>query len=58
MIFFRLRGLTMPSESAHRDEDEILEPHVFSVPEARALVAGGEIRDMKTVVGLTYCTVP
>jgi ADP-ribose pyrophosphatase len=58
MVFFRLRGLSTPTDEAQQDEDEILEPHVFSVADALALVEEGKIRDMKTVLGLTYCTVP
>ena len=58
MVFFRFRGLSTPDRQAHSDEDEILEPRVFSVAEARALVEQGQIQDMKTALGLTYCTVP
>jgi len=57
MVFLRLRGLSPPSEPAHTDEDEILEPHVFSVSEALALAGQGDMLDMKTALGLTYCTV-
>ena len=53
MVFFKLYGLSAASETAQVDDDEILEPRVFTVAEARSLVARGEVRDMKTVVGLT-----
>jgi len=58
MVFFRLHGLSTPTDEAQQDDDEVLEPHVFSVADALALVEEGKIRDMKTVLGLTYCTVP
>ena len=53
MLFFRVDGLDEPPGTAQPDEDEIIEPRVFPVAEARALVARGEIADMKTAVGLT-----
>lgn len=53
MLFYRLDGLDDPQEVAQADEDEQLEPRVFTIGEARRLVANGEIVDMKTVVGLT-----
>jgi ADP-ribose pyrophosphatase len=55
MIFFRCTELREPSPDsvAHKDEDEDLEPREFSLADARALIAQGEIVDMKTVVGLT-----
>lgn len=52
MLVFRLDGLEEPEGEAEMDEDEIIEPKVFTVTEARAMVRRGEIRDMKTVVGL------
>ena len=52
MIYFKLGGLTAPSTEAARDEDEHLEPEVFSVEEARHLVRSGDVMDMKTVLGL------
>jgi ADP-ribose pyrophosphatase len=54
MFFFRLSGLTQPTETADVDEDEDIEPRTFSFREAREMVRRGEIVDMKTVVGLTY----
>jgi ADP-ribose pyrophosphatase len=55
MIFFRCTDLqTPPADStAHRDEDEELEPRTFDVEEARRLVHEGEIVDLKTAIGLT-----
>ncbi|HXW04763.1 MAG TPA: NUDIX hydrolase [Vicinamibacterales bacterium] len=52
MLFFRLSGLSTPTEPAAVDEDEDLEPQVFRIPDAREMVRRGEIVDMKTVVGL------
>jgi ADP-ribose pyrophosphatase len=52
MLVFRLDGLDEPPGEAAMDEDEIIEPRTFPVDEARAMVERGEIRDMKTVVGL------
>jgi ADP-ribose pyrophosphatase len=52
MLFFRLEALARPAEPAAQDEDEHLVPKVFSLAEARGLVAKGEILDMKTVAGL------
>lgn len=55
MIFFRCEELEPPApdSSARKDDDEVIEPRTFSVAEARALVATGEIVDLKTVAGLT-----
>ena len=53
MYFFRLSGLSEPTEAAALDEDEDIEPKVFTLREARDMVRRGEIVDMKTVVGLT-----
>lgn len=52
MLVYRLDGLDEPSGEAAMDEDEIIEPHVFRLAEAQEMVRRGEIRDMKTVVGL------
>lgn len=52
MLFFRIDGLEDPAGAAHMDEDEIIEPRVFSTSDARAMLARGEIADMKTAVGL------
>jgi ADP-ribose pyrophosphatase len=53
MVFFRLSGLSVPAEPAAVDEDEDIEPKVFTVADARDMVRRGEIVDMKTVAGLT-----
>jgi ADP-ribose diphosphatase len=55
MIFYRCTKLGPPSagSTAHRDEDEDIEPRTVSVEEARRMVAAGEIVDLKTVAGLT-----
>jgi ADP-ribose pyrophosphatase len=52
MVFFRLSGLTVPTEQAEPDEDEDIEPRTFMIAEAREMVRRGEIVDMKTIVGL------
>jgi ADP-ribose pyrophosphatase len=53
MVFYRLSGLSEPTEAAALDEDENLEPKVFTLADARDMVRRGEITDMKTVAGLT-----
>jgi ADP-ribose pyrophosphatase len=55
MIFFRCLELSPPApdSTAHKDDDEDIEPRRFRLDEARAMVASGEIADMKTVVGLS-----
>ena len=52
MVFFRLTGLSAPQTPAHQDDDEVLEPRTFALDEARRLVAGAGVMDMKTVLGL------
>jgi ADP-ribose pyrophosphatase len=55
MNFFLLTQLRdrLSTEAApHRDPDEILNVKEFSVKEIREMVKGGEICDMKTVVGI------
>lgn len=54
MHFYKLTGLHVPAYTAEQDEDEHLEPRTFSVAELRALVASGEITDMKTVAALQF----
>jgi ADP-ribose pyrophosphatase len=53
MVFFRLSGLEPTDEKAEVDEDEDIQSQVFDLAEARDMVRRGEIRDMKTLVGLT-----
>lgn len=52
MTFYICEALGPPSGNAHADEDEQIEPREFSFDEARALLASGQVRDMKTVFGL------
>lgn len=56
MIFYRLSGLDDPTEPAALDEDEDIEVRTFTLPDARDMARRGEIRDMKTVVGLGMIT--
>ena len=55
MIFFRLSGLRQPpSDSPHRpDDDEDIKNRAMTIAEARAMVARGEVVDLKTAYGLT-----
>lgn len=52
MTYYVCEDLGAPSGEAHRDEDEQIEPRTFTFDEARALMASGQVRDMKTVFGL------
>ena len=56
MVFFRLQGLSRPSNVLFHDEDEILESHLFTVKDAHSLLDQTNPKDMKTVIGLGYCT--
>ena len=53
MVFFRLSGLESTDEKVELDEDEDIQAQVFDLAEARDMIRRGEIRDMKTLVGLT-----
>jgi ADP-ribose pyrophosphatase len=53
MTFFRLTDLRAPERPAVPDEDEHLEPRAFSIEELDRMIQGGDIRDMKTIVGLS-----
>jgi ADP-ribose pyrophosphatase len=55
LIFFRVSDLEPPPpDSPHRaDDDEDIEVREFSFAEACAMVARGEIVDLKTAYGLT-----
>lgn len=54
MIYCRCEDLRAPAadSTVRKDEDEDIEPRTFTVAEARALVASGEIVDLKTLAGL------
>jgi ADP-ribose pyrophosphatase len=55
LIFFRVSELRAPApDSPHKpDEDEVIEPRTIGVADARAMVARGEIVDLKTAYALT-----
>jgi ADP-ribose pyrophosphatase len=55
MTFYRCEDLRPPpaDSTAAKDEDEVIEPRVLTLAEARALAASGAIVDLKTAVGLT-----
>ncbi len=56
MHFFLATGLREPGagdEAAHQDDDEDIETKAFSPKELRAMVASGQIVDLKTVAGLS-----
>ena len=55
MIYFKLSGLRQPApDSRHRpDEDEDIYAQAFTIEEAKAMVARGEIVDLKSAYGLT-----
>jgi ADP-ribose pyrophosphatase len=54
MNFFRCDDLRPPAadSTVRKDDDEDIEPRAFTIAEARALIASGEIIDMKTLAGL------
>jgi ADP-ribose pyrophosphatase len=55
MIYYRCEDLRPPApdSTAKKDDDEEIEPRTFTLAEARALVASGEIVDLKTLAGLS-----
>lgn len=53
MHFFRLTALTRPLQPAMQDDDEVLAPRVFGLDEARQLAHQDDVKDMKTVLGLS-----
>lgn len=55
MIFYRCTELAAPApdSTVRPDEDEDIEPRTFTLDAARALVANGEVVDLKTVAGLS-----
>jgi ADP-ribose pyrophosphatase len=52
MIFYRCTDLVRPKGPVSRDPDELIEPRMLTLAEARRLVARSPVLDMKTVVGL------
>lgn len=55
LIFFRASDLRPPAPDSTRrpDEDEDIEARPFAIAAAKAMVAKGEIVDLKTAYGLT-----
>ena len=53
MIFFRLTGLKKPEIPLAPDGDEVLEPKIVTLTEARRLVRDQNVMDMKTTLGLS-----
>jgi ADP-ribose pyrophosphatase len=55
MTFYRITDLRpLPADSPHKpDPDEIIAPRAVSIADARAMVARGEIVDLKTAYALT-----
>jgi ADP-ribose pyrophosphatase len=52
MVFYRCTRLVKPTGPVELDVDEQIEPRVFTLSAVRALIAKGQIVDMKTVLGL------
>ena len=52
MLFYRCQEFATPARRVHLDPDEQIEPRVFSLREAGALVVRGQVVDMKTILGL------
>ncbi len=52
MSFYVCTDLTRPTRAVAQDPDEQIEPRSFPLRRVRALIARGDIADMKTVVGL------
>jgi ADP-ribose pyrophosphatase len=55
LIFFRVSDLRQPPADSSRkpDEDEDIRAETFTLAEAKAMAARGEIIDLKTAYGLT-----
>jgi ADP-ribose pyrophosphatase len=55
LIFFRVSGLRQPpADSRHKpDDDEDIRSYSMTVAEAKAMVIGGDIVDLKTAFALT-----
>jgi ADP-ribose pyrophosphatase len=54
MTFYRCTELAPPApdSTVQPDEDEVIEPRTFSPAEVRAMIARGDILDMKTVAAM------
>lgn len=52
MAFFKVSELRQPALSAEPDPDELILPQTVTLAEARAMVARGEIPDMKSAMAL------
>lgn len=55
MHFYRATGLRAPADSdapVHQDEDEDIEARPYSLDAIRAMIAAGEVIDLKTVAGI------
>tara|TARA_Y100000590_G_C15444962_1_gene910391 strand:+ start:72 stop:599 length:528 start_codon:yes stop_codon:yes gene_type:complete len=53
MLFFCLTGLKKPVTPLAPDSDEVLEPKIFTLTEARRMVRDSDAMDMKTILGLS-----
>lgn len=55
MTYYRclLLGPRAADSTARRDDDEDIEPHTFTLEDVRAMIASGEIVDLKTVAGVS-----
>jgi ADP-ribose pyrophosphatase len=61
MTFYQATGLREPGGAdpeVHQDEDEDIEARAFPLAQVRAMIASGEIVDMKTLAGLALLTDP
>jgi ADP-ribose pyrophosphatase len=60
MNFYRATGLRAPGddERAQQDEDEDIEARPFPLETLRAMIAGREIIDLKTIAGLALIREP
>ena len=61
MHFFRLTALRDRREdeaAPHQDPDEVLRVREFSVEDVRVMIKSGEIRDMKTALGIALLALP
>lgn len=52
MTFYLAEDLREPGHAAEQDEDEQLEPKVFSLSDVEGMARRGELADMKTICGL------